>query len=88
MTDTLNRPVAIGDKVLTKGYYSCNMGTVATIKKINKDTVTIEIPAELWDYATSTVIKTTKVMKRDSSSIVVITEQLQHNYTHYPELYI
>lgn len=89
MHDILNIPAKVGDRVLTKGYYSANMNTLSTITKVNKTTVTLDVKASYYDYYNSKwVTETAKPMKRDSSSFIIINEQLAHNYATYTELFI
>lgn len=96
--DALKRPCKVGDTVLTKGYGSCNMDQIATIVKMTPKSVFIDIhftsykrvvdSTSSWGYRYEKVLGEIKRMKRDSSSFVVINEQLAYNYNEYPELYI
>lgn len=96
--DALKRPCKVGDTVLTKGYGSCNMDQIATIVKMTPKFVFIDISATYykriedstsrWGYRYERVMGETKRMKRDSSSFLVINEQLAYNHETYPELYL
>ena len=89
MHDILKRPAKVGDHVLTKGYYSAALDTVATIKKVNKTTVTLELSASWYDYHNQKwVTQEFKSMKRDHQSFLIINEQLAYNHAEFPELYI
>lgn len=89
MYDILKRPAKVGDRVLTKGYYSTALDTIATIKKVNKSTISLELAASWYDYHNQKwVTQELKPMKRDSSSFVIINEQLSYNHAEYPEQYI
>lgn len=95
--DALKRPVAIGDTVLTKGYGSSNMNQIAKVVKFTPKSVFIDITKTKWEQYLDAAGNhrwkqnlngEVKRMKRDSSSFVVINEQLKHNYAAYPELYV
>lgn len=96
--DALKRPVVLGDTVLTKGYGKCNMDQIATVVKITPKAVYIDVPYTRWDsvvdptsvygFRWDKITGEVKRMKRDSSSFIVINEQLAHNHAEFPELYI
>ena len=98
LVDALGRPCKVGDTVLTKGYYSCNMNLVTTITKMTAKSVFITITKPIYGYVPDSNFRNGKrwafierreaYMKRDSSSFVVINEQQAHNHAAYPELYI
>ena len=41
--DLLNRPIAVGDTVLTKPSYSPELNSIATVKKVNGKSVIVEV---------------------------------------------
>lgn len=97
--DALKRPVALGDTVLTKGYGSCDMDEIAVVTKITPKSVFVAVANYSWIKVPTTTNSLghkwerdtsapTKQMKRSSDSFVVISEQLAHNHSTYPELYI
>lgn len=84
MQDILNRPVQVGDTVLTKDYYSTILNKITTVKKITKYGILIDL--DVWDYSSQSYKP--KAMKRDRNSFVVINEQLAYNKETFPEFYI
>ena len=82
MVDKLNRKIAVGDDVYTKGYYSCDLNLLTQVEKIN--------PTKIVMTATSRNYRT-KVIKnitRYPSECIVVTEQLAYNRQTWPENYI
>ena len=53
--DLLDRPIMVGDTVLTKPSYSPEMNCVGTIKKVNGKSVIIEVQKKVryWDRSTN-----------------------------------
>lgn len=83
--DILQRPVKIGDTVLTKGYYAVNLDTITTVTKILKNGIQVNVPIRQYNSDTHQIESIMKPLKRDSSSFIIINEQLQYNKTAYPE---
>jgi len=85
-TDILGRPLKVGDKVLTKAKYSWIMGTLATITKINRVTITFSIISKegvnyhrdplLDHYVYEYFEDVTYTVRRSPSECVVINELL------------
>lgn len=46
--DTLGRPIKVGDTILVRGYYSMNMDTVAKVARINKYSISVDLPVRRW----------------------------------------
>ena len=91
MFDLLGRPISKGDLVLTNSYGACALTEVATVLKVNSTTCTVKVKDRyaIWrntHYGQSNA--ESKEMRRTSDKVVVITEQLDHNRTTYPELYV
>ena len=42
--DLLGQPVSVGDKLLVKGHFSMSLDTVSTVTRINKKSITVEVP--------------------------------------------
>ena len=82
MVDKLNRKIAVGDDVYTKGYYSCDLNLLTQVKKIN--------PTKIVMTATSRNYraKAIKNITRYPSECIVVTEQLAYNRQTWPENYI
>ena len=92
LLDLLNRPIMVGDTVLTRGYMRPGHTTLATIIKVNRTTVTVNVPKSYWLY--DAVAKThrkhseTSPIRRAGKDCIIVNEQLAHNREHYPEFAI
>ena len=47
--DLLGRPIKVGDRVLTKGYGSTSMNNFATVKSVNRKSISIDVEYTHWD---------------------------------------
>ena len=85
MIDMLKRPIKKGDTVLVKGYGSCTADTIATVKKVAKVNIYVDVknPWAKWNGYSEI-----KRMARCPSECIVVNEQLAYNKSEYPELYI
>lgn len=84
LTDILNRPIKVGDTVLTNHYGSPTLALTAKVLKVGKSKATVDVPyMQVWD----TSPQTTRV-QRPPHLLLVIDEQLSHNRKHYPEAYL
>ena len=52
--DLLNRPIMVGDTVLTKPSYSTDMNCVDTIQKVNGKSVIVEVQKKVMRWNRST----------------------------------
>ena len=48
--DLLGRPIKVGDRVLTKGYGSAAMNNFATVKSVNRKSITIDVEYTHTDW--------------------------------------
>lgn len=48
--DLLGRPIKVGDRVLTKGYGSTSMNNFATVKSVNRKSISIDVEYTHWDW--------------------------------------
>ncbi len=48
--DLLGRPIKVGDRVLTKGYGSPAMNNFATVKAVNRKSISIDVEYAHWDH--------------------------------------
>ena len=48
--DMIGQPLKVGDTILTKSYGSPTLNCFATIKKINKKSILVDVNFERWDY--------------------------------------
>ena len=48
--DLLGRPIKVGDRVLTKGYGSASMNNFATVKAVNRKSISIDVEYNRWDW--------------------------------------
>ena len=82
----------VGDTVLTKGFMNPGHTTLATIIKVNRTTVTVNVHKVYWTYdaVTKTHLKhsETSPIRRIGKDCIIINEQLAHNREHYPEFAI
>jgi hypothetical protein len=89
MIDALGHPITAGDTVLTNAYYSCSMTEITSVDRTTEKAVYVTIQAHSWHYdeklkqGVHTSYK--KQMRRRPDQVLVITKQLEHNQTNYPE---
>jgi hypothetical protein len=77
MKDILGRTIKVGDTVLTKDHGSQYMRLVTQVLSVKPHYVVVEVNYILWTGSNS--IKTKKKMKRTTSSVLVINDQLRAN---------
>ena len=46
--DLLGRPIKVGDRVLTKGYGSTSMNNFATVKSVDRKSISIDVEYTHW----------------------------------------
>lgn len=85
MLDILGYPLTKGVTVLTTGYSSSSLNTIATVEKVNKKSVSVIIKASFWDFVAKEMVTEYKKMRRDSFQVVVINHQLAYIQEHFPE---
>lgn len=89
----LNRPLAKGDVVLVKGYYSTNY-VQAIVDKVAKVNIYVKLGFMEWDYDPATGQHTKHFnregnrMPRRPDEVIVVNEQIAHNKATWPELQI
>lgn len=88
VTDILKRPVKVGDTVLTKGYMHSAINTISKVIRVNKNTISVNLPFRYYNYQTRSSVTGYKIMLRDPMSFVVIDEQIAYNNKEYPEYYV
>ena len=91
--DLLNRPIMVGDTVLTKPSYSPEMNCVGTIQKVNGKSVIVEVQKKVkrWNRATRKyefLRIDIETLRRRPDYCVVINEQYAYNKQHWPEYYL
>ena len=89
LLDLLRRPIAVGDTVITKGYFDCTMKSICPVIAVKKDHIIIQLSksdADSRAYHSKT--KHPELMKRYGYECVVINEQLAHNQSTWPEQYL
>ena len=89
LLDMLNRPISVGDTVLTKGYGSAAHDFCATVQKINRTTVVVQVNKSYLKYDAALQkhvrVAETSPMRRNPKDCIVVTEQLAYNRATYPE---
>ena len=85
MLDQIGCPLTKGATVLTTGYGSSSLNTIATVEKVNKKSVSVVIKASWWDYEKKKVVTEYKKMRRQDNQVVVIDQQLAYIEEHFPE---
>lgn len=87
MIDMLGHPLKKGQTVLTKAFYSPAMDTIATVLKVNKKTIVVELKKRVWDFSSNnpTISEVNQEMKRTADSVLVIDQQLEYNQNTFPE---
>lgn len=91
--DLLNRPIAVGDTVLTKPSYSSELNCIATVKKVNGKSVIVEVQKKVnrWNRTTNKyefVRIQIETIRRRPDYCVVINEQYDYNRQQWPEHYL
>ena len=84
--DLLGRPIKVGDTILTKGYSSPAINHRATVKRVNRKSIVIDLEVGHWvmgsyDYTTRSFpdakyISKIREMKRTGYDCIVVNEQL------------
>lgn len=91
--DLLNRPIMVGDTVLTKPSYRPEMNCVGTIKKVNGKSVIVEVQKKVmrWNRLANKyefLRIDIETIRRRPDYCVVINEQYAYNKQHWPECYL
>ena len=91
--DLLNRPIAVGDTVLTKPSYSPELNCIATVKKVKGKTDIVEVQKKVnrWNRLTNKyefVRIQIETIRRRPDYCVVINEQYAYNKQQWPECYL
>lgn len=81
--DILGQQISVGDIVLTKGPHSENFDSIATVIKLNLNSVSVSLQKQLFNYTDLTnynhgVTKEikTKNLRKQSSSVLVLTDYI------------
>ena len=81
--DILGQQISVGDIILTKGPHSTNFDSIATVIKLNFNSITVSLQKQLFNYTDLTnynqgVTKDIKLKKlrKQSSSVLVITDYI------------
>ena len=89
LLDLLRRPIAVGDTVITKGYFDCTMKSICPVIAVKKNHIIIKLSQRDADArAYNSKTKHPELMKRYGNECVVINEQLAHNQSAWPENYL
>lgn len=81
--DVLGQQISVGDIVLTKGPHSTNFDSIATVTKLDFNSITVSLQKQLFNYTDLTnynqgVTKDIKLKKlrKQSSSVLVLTDYI------------
>lgn len=94
LVDCLGRPIKVGDTVLTNRYGSTDMTLITKVVRINKNSITIDLPHIIWrrvnkpDGTWNYDKIPVPTLRRRSDKVIVVTEQLAYNQTNFPEAYL
>lgn len=85
LVDALGHPILKGSTVLTTGYCSSALDTIACIEKVNRKSAAVTINVKRWDSNTKQVVTEPKRILKKAYQLYVIDAQLEYNAEHYPE---
>ena len=78
--DILGQQISVGDIVLTKGRYSSSLDSIATVLKLNIDSITVSLQEQLHEFSDPSdyahgVTKRIEIRKvrKDPSNMLVLT---------------
>ena len=77
--DLLGRPIKVGDRVLTKGYGSASMNNFATVKAVNRKSISIDVEYRNWYHDDSGWKSRTSIkpLKRVGYHSVLVVNELE-----------
>jgi hypothetical protein len=92
LVDRLGRPIQVGDTVVTKPYGSSGFYLTTKVLKVNRTRIVVESNHKVWkkhyktdsNYEWRHLKQTT--LSRYPREMIIVTEQLAHNKSTYPEL--
>ena len=90
--DLLGRPINVGDRILTKSYGSPCMDTFATVKTVNKKSITVDTEYRTWSRNLDTNQWESKItikpMKRVGYHSCLVVNELEAISTMYANEFI
>lgn len=85
MNDVMGHPLEVGTKVLTPAHCSTAYTEVATIDKVTRRAVYVNLYCQHWDREKGTFIEGMRSLRRRPDQMVAIAAQHRHNKKNYPE---
>ena len=96
LKDALNRPIRVGDTILTGRYNSTILDYVTTVVKVTESRVYIKLDRKVrthkydkttkqWNTKTTEI---TKPLARYSHQVIVVNAQLEANRNDFPENFV
>ena len=92
LVDRLGRPIQVGDTVVTKPYGSSGFYLTTKVLKVNRTRIVVESNHKIWkklhrpNGSWDWIIFKKDTLARYPREMIVVTEQLAHNKSTYPEL--
>lgn len=85
MNDIMGHPLEVGTKVLTQAHYSTAFTEIATVTKVTRLAVYVELFCQHWDMKRQCMVEGVRPLRRRPEQMVAIGAQYKHNMKNYPE---
>jgi hypothetical protein len=85
LVDLLGHPIEAGMKVLTSSYAASGDFIVTEVVRVTKKVVIISIPRRIYSNSLKKMEWVNHELRRHSSKVFFVDNQLKHNKNKYPE---
>lgn len=85
MHDIMGHPLEVGTKVLTPEHYGVSYTQIATIVKVTRVAVYVDLYCSHWDRQKGDIVVGVRALRRRPDQMVAIGAQYEYNQKNFPE---
>ena len=85
MHDAIGHPLEVGTKVLTPAYFSVAYTEIATVTKVTRLAVYVDMYCSYWNNGLGRRVTGVRSLRRRPDQMIAIGAQHKYNQKNYPE---